>query len=96
MVQGVELELEHYGSRAPRRLFVIPGPMTLHNELHINGESCRSKIYCLNLALEILVPRQWGWGTKRIDQTKQDTIPLQKSKTNTEMHGSVGIPFKPQ
>ena len=60
VVQGVEPELENYGSRAPRSLFVVRGPMTLHIEFHIIGQSCRSAIDYLNRVLKISVLRQWG------------------------------------
>jgi len=67
VVLGYELELGNFGSRAPRRLFVVQGPMALHIELGVIGESCISKIHCVNRALEISALRQWGWGTKRIE-----------------------------
>ena len=74
VVHMFELEFEDCRSRAPRSLFVVRWPMTLHIEVRIIGERRRPKIQCLNRALKISVLRQWEYGTKILDQTKQDML----------------------
>jgi len=95
--RNLDQSLKSTDSRAQERLFVVQRPIRIHDRIHSIGESCRSKIYCLNPCCEIFGVQGVGLGHHKIASNKRKTYALanQNSEVHTNPPESVRISFTP-